>query len=403
MKHILRVFLCFCIFFLCFQGKTNAEENNKNNVVIKSEYSANFEIYKVADFKENQNIVLEEFKNCNIDFDNPQDSSKIVYNYIEKNTITHTNVKTNTKMELEDGWYFIIGKDYRFDNKVVSFVPSLIFVMDDIEIIPKQSIKEIGNDKPTNTPTPTNPEDTDVESANRPKPTIPQTGYVIWPFYYVFVIAMVCLLLSIITKHKKVFGIISLVLFLLCFIVFIFKDTEEMESNKQIETSLEEVKSVINSNQENNSKNNQDISYQFDIYSEINDKVEMDSIEIKGQEYVGILVIPSLNLELPIMKDWDYDKLKISPCRYKGSIYTNDFIIAGHNYKKHFTPIKKMNIGEKAYFLDIYENRYEYELLEIEVLGKEDVEYLENTTYDLTLFTCTNGGKDRSVLRFEKK
>ena len=295
------------------------------------------------------------------------------------------------------------GKDYRFDNKVVSFVPSLIFVMDDIEIIPKQSIKEIGNDKPTNTPTPTNPEDTDVESANRPKPTIPQTGYVIWPFYYVFVIAMVCLLLSIITKHKKVFGIISLVLFLLCFIVFIFKDTEEMESNKQIETSLEEVKSVINSNQENTTKNNQDISYQFDIYSEINDKVEMDSIEIKGQEYVGILVIPSLNLELPIMKDWDYDKLKISPCRYKGSIYTNDFIIAGHNYKKHFTPIKKMNIGEKAYFLDIYENRYEYELLEIEVLGKEDVEYLENTTYDLTLFTCTNGGKDRSVLRFEKK
>lgn len=34
---------------------------------------------------------------------------------------------------------------------------------------------------------------------------------------------------------------------------------------------------------------------------------------INGYDYIGVLEIPALNLTLPIMADWDYDRLKIAP------------------------------------------------------------------------------------------
>lgn len=46
---------------------------------------------------------------------------------------------------------------------------------------------------------------------------------------------------------------------------------------------------------------------------------EMTEVEIDGYSCIGYLSIPSLDLELPIMADWDDTRLKIAPCRYTGS------------------------------------------------------------------------------------
>ena len=67
-----------------------------------------------------------------------------------------------------------------------------------------------------------------------------------------------------------------------------------------------------------------------------NPDMEMPVIEINGQRYIGQLEIPKLGLTLPIMDSWSYPKLRIAPCRYQGSAYKNDLIIAGHNYQRHF-------------------------------------------------------------------
>ena len=37
---------------------------------------------------------------------------------------------------------------------------------------------------------------------------------------------------------------------------------------------------------------------------------------VDGYEYIGVLEIPSEGLSLPVMKEWDYTRLKISPCRF---------------------------------------------------------------------------------------
>lgn len=59
--------------------------------------------------------------------------------------------------------------------------------------------------------------------------------------------------------------------------------------------------------------------------------VELDAtmtvVEINGYDYVGYLSVPKLDLELPVMSDWDYDRLKTVPCRHFGSTKTDDLVI----------------------------------------------------------------------------
>lgn len=63
---------------------------------------------------------------------------------------------------------------------------------------------------------------------------------------------------------------------------------------------------------------------------------EMAATEIEGEDYIGILEIPSLEIVLPVMAEWSDSNLKIAPCRYHGSAYSGDLVIAGHNYRTHF-------------------------------------------------------------------
>ena len=71
----------------------------------------------------------------------------------------------------------------------------------------------------------------------------------------------------------------------------------------------------------------------------------MPTVEIDGERYIGFLTIPDLELELPVMEDWDYDKLKIAPCRYSGTLLENDLTIAAHNYLRHFGRLAELGLG----------------------------------------------------------
>lgn len=54
------------------------------------------------------------------------------------------------------------------------------------------------------------------------------------------------------------------------------------------------------------------------------------------REYLGVLTIPALGLELPVQTEWSKANLKVSPCRQCGSTAGGDLVIAAHNYKSHF-------------------------------------------------------------------
>ena len=74
---------------------------------------------------------------------------------------------------------------------------------------------------------------------------------------------------------------------------------------------------------------------------------------IDGYEYIGVLEIPSEGLSLPVMEEWDYTRLKISPCRFTGSYYSDDLVICAHNYMKHLGPLLQIGIGEEIYFTNV--------------------------------------------------
>lgn len=127
--------------------------------------------------------------------------------------------------------------------------------------------------------------------------------------------------------------------------------------------------------------------------------IEMPTYEIDGTKYIGILEIPALGRELPIISEWSRENLKMAVCRYKGSAYTGDFILAGHNYRAHFGGLSKLVIGDSVKFVDANGNQFLYEVLELEKMPGTAVDSMEAGEWDLTLFTCGYNGENRIAVR----
>ncbi len=131
----------------------------------------------------------------------------------------------------------------------------------------------------------------------------------------------------------------------------------------------------------------------------VNPDMEMPTEEIEGNDYIGVLEIPSLEISLPVMSSWSYPKLKLAPCRYSGSAYTGNLVIAAHNYRTHFGPIKNLTEGAQVTFTDVKGRCFSYEVAVVEVLESTAIQDMTSEEWDLTLFTCTPGGQARVAVR----
>ena len=134
----------------------------------------------------------------------------------------------------------------------------------------------------------------------------------------------------------------------------------------------------------------------------LNPAMEMPTIEIDGHDYIGTLEIQTSQLSLPVMSDWSYPKLKIAPCRYAGTAYQSGFVIAGHNYRRHFGPLSRLSAGDQVTFTDVGGNVFYYQVAEVQVLNPTAIEEMVSDDWDLSLFTCTLGGQTRLTVRCEK-
>ena len=134
----------------------------------------------------------------------------------------------------------------------------------------------------------------------------------------------------------------------------------------------------------------------------LNPDMEMPVETIDGLDYIGTLEIPSLDLELPVLSEWNYPNLRVAPCRYVGSAYQGNLIIAAHNYPSHFGNLKHLQEGEMVRFTDVDGNRFAYQVVVRETLEPTAIDEMqseEEGTWDLTLFTCTIGGQSRVTVR----
>ena len=116
--------------------------------------------------------------------------------------------------------------------------------------------------------------------------------------------------------------------------------------------------------------------------------------------YSGIIDIPEIGIKLPVMSEWNYDNLNISPCLFYNDEKNNRKIIAGHNYSSHFGKLKQLKQGDYIIFTNAENKRVIYKVLQTEILGSTDTDkMLGGDDWNLTLFTCSLSGYERVTVR----
>ena len=155
---------------------------------------------------------------------------------------------------------------------------------------------------------------------------------------------------------------------------------------------LENVQSIMQEKQ-------QEQPLPEEAVEEIPAPMEMASILVDGYDCIGTLSVPVLSLELPVLTNWSYAKLKKAPCHYYGSYYEKDFVIAAHNYSSHFGRLSELQAGDIVIFTDVNGTQYCYEVVLLETLPKGATQEMIASGFDLSLYTCTPGGASRVTVR----
>lgn len=207
---------------------------------------------------------------------------------------------------------------------------------------------------------------------------------------------------------RKVAGIACIAAGLVCLLIsvgfVIYNKYEEKSGEKNSQILLQDI-------QENMQANEQDVRQPEPVLPEETteetlpeetqalEEPQMKKVPAGGYESIGILSIPVLELELPVLADWSYEKLKHAPCHYYGSCYGSNFVIAAHNYASHFGRLSQLRQGDLILFTDAVGEVYCYEVILLETLPPTATEEMISSGFDLSLYTCTPGGGSRVTVR----
>ena len=168
------------------------------------------------------------------------------------------------------------------------------------------------------------------------------------------------------------------VLILAALLLFLYNRGEDRRAGQEAESLLEDARSAM--------------------AADADPEPQEEPAEEITYDYAGVIAIPDLSLELPVIDQWNYARLKVAPCRQSGAAADGDLVIAAHNYKSHFGYLDRLEPGASVIFTDMEGTVYRYAVEEIRQLEPEDVEDVSSvfsSEYPLVLYTCTPGGKAR--------
>ena len=201
---------------------------------------------------------------------------------------------------------------------------------------------------------------------------------------------------------RKGFGICCIILGVCCLISSLgliaynrWEEEKAQDASKNILQDVQENMPEITREESTSEESKQDESEEISV----DIPKEMLATQVDGYDCIGVLSIPVLELELPVLTDWSYAKLKIAPCHYFGSCYEKDFVIAAHNYQSHFGRLSELQPKDLILFTDISGTVYCYEVVLLETLPANATEEMITSGFDLSLYTCTPGGASRVTVR----
>ena len=200
------------------------------------------------------------------------------------------------------------------------------------------------------------------------------------------------------TKYKK-YGIALIVLGLICLLAAMgFAAYNFFDERRANESTAAVLPEIIEQQDKKLLSREADYEPEYTIDKEIT----MPTVEINGYRYCGTVDIPALDLSLPVLDSLTDSLLKVAPCRWQGTAYMDDLIIAAHNYRAHFGYLKNLAIGDTVIFTDMDGNKFTYVIRAIELIPPTGINEMKSGGWDLSLFTCTIGGGARVTVRCDK-
>lgn len=199
---------------------------------------------------------------------------------------------------------------------------------------------------------------------------------------------------------RKWIGMICIFLGVICILhaigFVVYNQWEDKNAEEVVQYLLADVQSIIDRSQSERPLPDDTVDVPDDTQKI---PAEMATVKVDGYDCIGVLSIPVLELELPVLKDWSYTKLKKAPCHYYGSYYETDFVIAAHNYRSHFGKLPKLQAGDMVIFTDVHGVAYYYEVALLETLPPTATEQMITSGFALSLYTCTPGAGNRVTVR----
>ena len=121
------------------------------------------------------------------------------------------------------------------------------------------------------------------------------------------------------------------------------------------------------------------------------EEAAMPTLAVDGADYLGILSIPPLDLELPVALELSDELLHLSPCAYAGSYLSDDLIICGEGYESHFGRLRTLGISDELKLTTVDGSSIEYIVSNVEVDRLEEIDAIMDD-WDLALFTYNIDG-----------
>lgn len=216
-------------------------------------------------------------------------------------------------------------------------------------------------------------------------------------------------------KLGAIFVALGAVLILSALLLFLHNKQEDRRAGQEAETLLTQLRSVMESRQAETQPTQSTAPTAETTAEEETQPTtteptestgpldpEMPRVWMDGVDYIGYLTIPDLELELPVIADWTYERLQTAPCRQFGSSRTDDLVIAAHNYESHFGTLKNLELGARITFTDMEQIVNHYVLVKLENIDPTNIDAVQYSGHDLVLYTCTPGGALRVAAFFDR-
>ena len=191
-------------------------------------------------------------------------------------------------------------------------------------------------------------------------------------------------------NEMKIYKIVLAILIIAIIIVSVIvgiKYIKEYTSEAETKEVIASINEKLNDNQNKN------------VIREIDEN-------IKGHKVVGIIKIPKVKLEYPILEKTTEETLNLSITKFWGNEINEigNVTLAGHNNLSGvmFGKIRKLENGDIIELTDIQNTTLKYEVFKTYIIDPNDISCIlpeKEDVREVTLITCTTGGKERFIVK----